>query len=147
MAGDVLMLDTGAVWDGYFCDYDRNFAIGRANARAEAGWAQLLEAVAAGAEAAQVGARACDVYHAMARIVGGGETAGRLGHGLGMQLTEGLSLIAADDTELEPGMVITLEPGVEIGGSSIMVHEENIVIREGGPEFLSPRSVGSLPLI
>ena len=28
--GDVLMLDTGLAWDGYFCDYDRNVAIGTA---------------------------------------------------------------------------------------------------------------------
>ncbi|MGC1487405.1 MAG: Xaa-Pro peptidase family protein, partial [Albidovulum sp.] len=30
-AGDVLMLDTGSTWDGYFCDFDRNWAIGRAD--------------------------------------------------------------------------------------------------------------------
>ena len=30
-AGDVLMMDTGCCWDGYFCDFDRNWAIGRAD--------------------------------------------------------------------------------------------------------------------
>lgn len=149
--GDVLMLDTGAVWDGYFCDFDRNFALGAADARAEQGWAQLLEAAEAGLNAAQPGARACDVWQTMAAITGGGRSdgggAGRLGHGLGMQLTEGLSLTAQDQTVLEPGMVITLEPGVETAEGQIMVHEENIVIRDGAAEVLSDWASGALPTI
>lgn len=145
--GDVLMLDTGAVWDGYFCDFDRNFAIGMADARAERAWSRLLEATEAGYAAAQPGARASDVWRAMADIVGAGETAGRLGHGLGMQLTEGLSLTARDHTVLEPGMVITLEPGVETTPGLSIVHEENVVIRDGGAERLSPWSQGNLPVL
>ncbi len=35
--GDVLMLDTGLVWDGYFCDFDRNFAIGHSEAESRSG--------------------------------------------------------------------------------------------------------------
>ena len=136
--GDVLMLDTGAVRDGYFCDYDRNFAVGAPSAVAAGAHAQLIEATAAGFEAARPGARACDVFAAMAAITGGGEEAGRLGHGLGLQLTEGLSLSPRDETVLAEGMVITLEPGVETGLGRLMVHEENIVIRAGGAERLSP---------
>jgi len=70
----------------------------------------------------------------------GGSDAGRLGHGLGMQLTEGLSLIPQDHTVLEPGMVITLEPGIETGEGRMLVHEEDILITEGAAVFLSPRS-------
>ncbi|MDQ2088526.1 M24 family metallopeptidase [Marimonas arenosa] len=145
--GDVLMLDTGAVRDGYFCDFDRNFALGRADPRAHAAWARLLEATEAAREAAQPGARACDLWRAMADLVGGGESAGRLGHGLGMQLTEGLSITAKDRTVLEPGMVITLEPGIETAPGLVLVHEENIVIRDGSAEALSPWSNGALPVI
>ncbi len=137
-AGDVLMLDTGAVWDGYFCDYDRNFAIGHATEAQNRAHHRLIEATEAGFDAARAGARASDVWRAMADIVGGGEAAGRLGHGLGMQLTEGLSLTAGDQTVLEPGMVITLEPGVDLAPGRIMVHEENIVITDGAPRRLSP---------
>lgn len=136
-AGDMLMLDTGAVWDGYFCDFDRNFAIGPVHRDCEEGHARLLEATNAGLEAALPGARACDVFAAMASLVGGGETAGRLGHGVGMQLTEGVSLTKQDQTILRPGMVITLEPGLELRPGQWLVHEENIVIREGGAEKLS----------
>lgn len=145
--GDVLMLDTGAVRDGYFCDYDRNFAIGRASAAQRHAHARLIEATQAGLEAARPGARASDVWRVMADIVGGGEGAGRLGHGLGMQLTEGLSLTEKDHTELRPGMVITLEPGIDTAPGRIMVHEENIVITEGTPRLLSPMAGPDLPVI
>ena len=145
--GDVLMLDTGAVRDGYFCDYDRNYGIGRASDAAKAAHVRLIEATQAGLEAAKPGARACDVWRAMADIVGGGEGAGRIGHGLGMQLTEGLSLTAKDQTELRPGMVITLEPGVETAPGYMIVHEENIVITENAPRALSPLASADLPII
>ena len=145
--GDVLMLDTGAVWDGYFCDYDRNFAIGHATAEQSAANARLIEATQAGEEAARAGATASDVWQAMARITGSDETSGRLGHGLGMQLTEGLSLTPKDHSILTPGMVITLEPGVELAPGLIMVHEENIVIREGRAQSLSRFAASNLPVI
>ena len=82
-AGDVLMLDTGAVRDGYFCDYDRNFAIGHATQLQRDAHKRLIEATQAGFDAARAGALASDVWRAMADVAGGGETAGRLGHGLG----------------------------------------------------------------
>lgn len=145
--GDVLMLDTGAVWDGYFCDFDRNYAVGVASGTPNLAHAQLAEAVQAGFEAAVPGARACDVHAAMAAITGAGEGAGRLGHGLGMQLTEGLSLIPQDRTELLAGMVITLEPGVTTGPGRIMVAEENIVIREGAAQRLTRFAGPALPVV
>lgn len=134
--GDVMMLDTGAVCEGYFCDFDRNFAIGVVSDAARRAQATLIEACAAGLSLARPGARACDLFEAMAAVTGA--RGGRLGHGLGMQLTEGLSLSAGDRTMLEPGMVITLEPWVALSARSGMVHEENIVIREGPAEVLSP---------
>jgi Xaa-Pro aminopeptidase len=137
-AGDVLMLDTGAVWDGYFCDFDRNFAVGHLGDGVAEAHGRLVAATQAAMEVARPGARACDVWRAMSGIVGAGETSGRLGHGLGMQLTEGLSLTARDETVLRPGMVITLEPGLDRPGGLCMVHEEDIVITEGAPRALSP---------
>jgi Xaa-Pro aminopeptidase len=141
--GDVLMLDTGAVFDGYFCDYDRNFAIGSASTIARDAHSRLIDAVNAAADIARPGTTAAQLFHAMDKVVtgrAGGSDAGRLGHGLGMQLTEGLSLIAADQTVLAAGMVLTLEPGVDTVDGRIMVHEENIVITQDGCRFLSPRA-------
>ena len=146
--GDILMLDTGAVWDGYFCDFDRNFAVGAPSAIAQSGHSNLIEAVDAGMAAAKPGAMMCDLFHAMAGVVAGDSdavaNAGRLGHGLGMQLTEWPSIIPTDRTVLEAGMVLTLEPSVETVDGRIMVHEENIAITETGSVFLNARSGPSL---
>jgi Xaa-Pro aminopeptidase len=151
-AGDVLMLDTGLVVDGYFCDFDRNFSLGPPSRRVADAHATLIQATHAAFDIAQPGRRAADLFHAMDKIVtdgAGGSEAGRLGHGLGMQLTEAPSLIARDETVLAAGMVLTLEPGIVVTKDRIMVHEENIVIRKNGAEWLSrpaPAKIRELPL-
>ena len=143
--GDCLMLDTGLTWDGYFCDYDRNFAIGKPDALVRTAHERLIEATYSGFAAAKPGATAADLFHAMDKVLTGGEARngsekgnGRLGHGLGIQLTEWPSLIPADETVLEPGMVLTLEPGIETREGNMLVHEENIVVTGNGARWLSP---------
>lgn len=139
-AGDVLMLDTGLIWDGYFCDYDRNYSIGAPRSEVQSAHARLIDATLAASDIAKPGKTIADLFHAMNGVVnpsGDIMDAGRLGHGLGQQLTEWPSIIPQDKTVLEPGMVLTLEPSVALGDGKIMVHEENIVIRETGAEYLS----------
>ncbi|MEM7597487.1 MAG: Xaa-Pro peptidase family protein [Pseudomonadota bacterium] len=145
--GDVVMLDTGAIRAGYFCDFDRNFAIGAASVEAQSAHARLIEATATGFDAARPGAMARDVWQAMAKIVGRGDGAGRMGHGLGMQLTEGLSLTPEDTSVLQPGMVITLEPYVETRDGCLMVHEENIAITAEGATPLTSFSAPDIPVL
>lgn len=138
--GDILMLDTGLIVDGYFCDFDRNFAIGPVADVAKAAHAKLIDAVDAAMAIAKPDTTAAELFHAMDQIVtggAGGSDTGRLGHGLGMQLTEWPSLIPADHTVLREGMVLTLEPGIDVGDGKILVHEENIVITADGARFLS----------
>ncbi len=140
-AGDVVMLDTGLVWDGYFSDFDRNWSIGPAGSETKSAYARLIEASDAAAEIARPGSTAAELFHAMNKVLtrdADGTDAGRLGHGLGMSLTEWPSLIPTDETVLVPGMVLTLEPGIAVG-DKILVHEENIVITDGAPRFISPR--------
>ncbi|SFL11135.1 M24 family metallopeptidase [Shimia haliotis] len=148
-AGDVLMLDTGVVWDGYFSDYDRNWSVGSATPEVAGAHAALIEASDAAFELAKPGVTAAELFHAMNDVVSGGQggtDAGRLGHGLGMSLTEWPSLIAMDHTVLEAGMVLTLEPGIAVG-DKILVHEENIAITHSGARYLSPRAGRELPVI
>ena len=155
--GDVLMLDTGSLFDGYFCDFDRNFAIGGKtaggpSATARRAYETLYRATEAGLRAARPGATCADLFHSMWRELSDGDdsartTVGRLGHGLGMQLTEWPSLTPADHTVLAPGMVLTLEPGLTVAPGRMMVHEENIVIREDGPQLLTQRAPRELPVV
>jgi len=76
-----------------------------------------------------------------------GNDVGRLGHGLGMQLTEWPSLTLDDTTQIRPGMVLTLEPGMTFAPGKAMVHEENIVIEPDGPRWLTRRAPAELPVI
>ena len=146
---DILMLDTGLVWDGYFCDYDRNWSVGAPSKTVSGAYSQLLEASDAAFELAKPGATASDLFHAMNSILtlnSSSTDAGRLGHGVGMSLTEWPSIIPDDHTVLEKGMVLSLEPGIAIK-NKIIVHEENIEITETGARYLSPKANKDLPVI
>ncbi|PUB11842.1 M24 family metallopeptidase [Yoonia sediminilitoris] len=138
--GDVLMLDTGLVWSGYFCDFDRNYSVGAPSDTLQHAHDCLIAATQAAFDMARPGAVLSDMFQAMSAVInpdGEAMDAGRLGHGLGMQLTEWPSIIADDHTPLVPGMVLTLEPSINIGGGKIIVHEENIVIQSDGAAYLS----------
>lgn len=148
--GDILMLDTGATWDGYFCDFDRNYAIGPASDAARRAHDVLWRATEAGLAAAKPGNSCRDLFNAMHGVIAelddqGGDI-GRLGHGLGMQLTEQPSHAVFDETPLQDGMVLTLEPSLGYGDGFIMVHEENIVVRETGVQLLSTRAPAEIPV-
>ncbi|MEK9933655.1 MAG: Xaa-Pro peptidase family protein [Luminiphilus sp.] len=149
--GDVLMLDTGCVWDGYFCDFDRNWAIGRADDAARRAYDVLWRATQAGIDAAKPGATCRDLFSAMSTViaeldVSGGDI-GRLGHGLGMQLTEQPSHAAFDTTKLKENMVLTIEPSLSYGNGLMMVHEENIVVTDGAARLLTTRAARDLPIV
>ena len=73
---------------------------------------------------------------------------GRYGHGLGIQLTERRSFISWDETIIEPGMVLTLEPSLLYGEEGfLMVAEENILVTDTGVEFLTSRWPRELKVI
>ena len=146
-AGDVLMLDTGLIWDGYFCDFDRNWSVGPPSRPVADAHARLIAASDAAFDIARPGTTAAELFHAMMTELGDPDSeAGRLGHGLGTTLTEWPSIIPGDPTPLEPGMVVTLEPGISVG-DKILVHEENILITDGAPRYLSPRIGPEMPQI
>lgn len=149
--GDVLIIDTGAVRDGYFSDFDRNWAFGSASEETKAAYRATYAATTKGFEAARPGATTSDIYNAMWGVLEAngalGNDVGRLGHGLGIELTERPSNTATDNTILRPGMVMTLEPGMVYAPGKSMVHEENIVITEDGAEWLSERAELELIII
>jgi Xaa-Pro aminopeptidase len=149
--GDIFLIDTGSRYDGYFCDFDRNFAIGDPPDRIKRIHDILFRATDAGINAAVPGNTAADVFYAQAKVLvdSGIEVGnvGRLGHGLGKVLTEPPSNKPEDKTKLVPGMVLTIEPSAMFGRGKILAHEENLVITKSGPKLLSRRAPGEMPVI
>ncbi len=145
---DVLMLDTGATMKGYFCDFDRNFCLGDPENAVKQAHETLWLATEAGLQTARPGASCADIFNTMREVIGSrGGNVGRYGHGLGIQLTETPSLIDWDETILREGAVITLEPSMNVAGGDMLVHEENIVIRDGAPQMLTRRTPQQMPSI
>lgn len=142
--GDVLFFDTGSTYDGYWCDFDRNYAVGAISDAARRAHEAMWLATEAGIAAARPGAYTDEVFAAMARIIEAagsiGNNVGRLGHGLGMQLTEPPSNMPGDGTVLEAGMVLTIEPGIEYAPGRMIVHEENVEITAEGARLLTVRA-------
>jgi Xaa-Pro dipeptidase len=142
--GDILLIDTGAKYAGYYCDFDRNIAIGPPPKAAMRVQDALWRATEAGIAAAVPGNTSADVFHAQAKVLEADGIAigniGRFGHGLGKVMTEFPSNKPIDETPLRPGMVLTIEPSAGFGNGKILVHEENLVITKGKPKLLSRRA-------
>ena len=145
-----MILDTGCTFAGYFCDFDRNYGFGRIDDLAKRAYNTLWQATEAGLEAAKPGNTCRDLFYAMDAVIRKngtqGGAVGRYGHGLGLQLTEPPSLTSWDSTQLEAGMVLTLEPGMVYAPNKMMVHEENIAITQSGASLLSRRAPFALPV-
>ena len=149
--GDVFLIDTGSRYGGYFCDFDRNYAIGKVGDQVHRVHELLYRATDAGIAAARPGNTAADVFVAQAKILedAGIElgNVGRFGHGLGKILTEPPSNKPGDSTVLEPGVVLTIEPNALYGKGKVLVHEENIVVTRDGAELLSRRAPREMVVI
>ena len=149
--GDILFIDTGSTFDGYFCDFDRNFAFGSPTSEVERVNEVLWQATEAGIKAAVPGATTLDIFNTMNKIIeeGGalGNNVGRLGHGLGLQLTEPPSHRLEEETVIKENMVLTIEPGMEYEKDKMLVHEENIVIHKDGAELITKRAPREIPII
>lgn len=143
--GDLLFIDTGATYDGYFCDFDRIYGVGKVSDQAKWAHDRVWRASEAGIEFARPGKTVEELWREMQRVLDEGReqatsNVGRSGHGLGLQLTEPPSNMPGDQTVLREGMVMTIEPGIEYAKGQMIVHEENIVITADGAELLTRRA-------
>ncbi|QRM32262.1 Xaa-Pro peptidase family protein [Microvirga sp. VF16] len=147
--GDILFIDTGTVFDGYYCDFDRNFQVGKATSALLIAQERVWEANEVGIRAARPGVTAGHVFEQMAKFLSSGDrdlnSNGRMGHGLGLRITEPPSVKLEDDTVLQPGMVLCIEPGLEYEPGKILLHEETVLITEDGAKLLTSRAPQQLP--
>ncbi len=149
--GDVLIIDTGACYDGYFSDFDRNYGFGQVDDQARQAYETIYQATEAGLSAVAPGRTTGEVWQAMWSVLERagalGNEVGRMGHGLGMQLTEWPSHVQGGEVVLKAGMVLTLEPGMTFSPEKMLVHEENILVTDSGCEMLHQRAWPTLPII
>lgn len=150
--GQIMFIDTGLQFDAYFCDFDRNFAFGHISNAAKRANEAVWRATQAGIDAARPGITSEDLWAAQNKVLEAagalaGNNVGRSGHGLGLHLTEPPSNMPGDRTLLKPGMVMTIEPGLEYKPGKMIVHEENLVISENGCELLTRRAQPEIPVI
>ncbi|MEW6285061.1 MAG: Xaa-Pro peptidase family protein [Chloroflexota bacterium] len=146
-AGDLLVVDWGAAYEGYISDLTRTFAVGEVDAEYQKIHKIVQEANAAGRAAAQPGAPCANVDKAAREVI---EKAGygkyfthRTGHGIGMEGHEDPYMRGDNMQLLEPGMAFTVEPGIYLPGRNGVRIEDNVVITETGADVLSnmPREI------
>lgn len=149
--GDLLFIDTGTTFNAYFCDYDRNYQVGDASDALLFAHDRVWAANEFGIRAAVPGARAGHIFEQMAKALssdnGDLNSNGRMGHGLGLRVTEPPSIRLEDETILEPGMVLCIEPCLEYEPGKIVLHEETVVITPDGCRLLTKRAPRQLPRI
>ena len=149
--GDVLVIDTGTTYDGYFCDFDRNFGFGKISDDVIKNHDILWEALEIGMQSAKPGNTFADINHAMTKTLEKNNSisnnVGRMGHGIGLQLTEPPSIMAGDNTPLQENMTIAIEPCLEYAPGIMLVQEENILITNNGFERLTSRTPQKIPII
>lgn len=148
--GDFVTLDFGAVYQGYVSDITRTIAMGEPADELKTIYDVCLQAQNIGVEklkAGMTGKEADALCRDYIREHGFGDCFGHsTGHGIGLDVHEGPALSHRVGRVLEPGMVVTVEPGIYIKGVGGVRIEDDVLIKEDGNEILT-KSVKELLVI
>lgn len=142
-SGDLIWIDSGAVYRGYNCDFSRIFILGRLSERQRKMYRLVkqltrdcISIIRAGIKCSEI-VKFCNNWLKNAGLSISFEH-GRIGHGVGLLVTEPPHIGIYDDTIIEPGMVLTIEPGIVTDYGTFHL-EENIVVKDSDePEIISP---------
>lgn len=139
--GEPIVIDMGAVVGGYCADLTRTVWLGTADDQLERIFAVVLAAIEAAEEGIRPGmtGREADALarEVIVRAGYGDAFTHSLGHGVGVRVHEAPSLSPASEQVLEPGHVVTIEPGIYLPGWGGVRIEDLVVIREQGVEILT----------
>ncbi|MBM7701571.1 M24 family metallopeptidase [Metabacillus iocasae] len=139
--GELVTLDFGAYYKGYCSDITRTLAVGEVSDELKNMYDIVLQAQLKGMNGIKpgmTGKEADALTRDYITAKGYGEYFGHsTGHGLGMEVHESPSLSLKSDTTLEPGMVVTVEPGIYIAGLGGVRIEDDTVITKDGNESLT----------
>ncbi|HEY2769816.1 MAG TPA: Xaa-Pro peptidase family protein [Solirubrobacteraceae bacterium] len=139
--GDLVVIDWGALVDGYHSDCTRTVAAGDPDTDGRDIYELVLEAQLAAVEAVTPGASTQGVdstARAVIEAAGQGDHFGHgLGHGVGLDIHEGPRLSQRGNGALEPGNVVTVEPGVYLPGRLGVRIEDLVAVTSEGCEILT----------
>ena len=151
-AGDVLVTGaTAPVW-GYLAELERTMVIGEPSTEQRELFDHMVALQDAAFDAIKPGARCSDVDRAVREYYDEHELwdywKHHVGHCIGLRYHEGPFLDIGDDTEIKPGMVFTVEPGLYAAGLGGFRHSDTVAVTDDGIEFLTyyPRDLDSLTL-
>ena len=142
-AGDLVVIDMGAIVDGYCSDCTRTFACGEIDGEGREVYELVLAAQIAALEALEAGRPGAEI-DAVARDLiaagGHGERFGHgLGHGVGIAIHEPPRLSKTSEDELLAGDVVTVEPGIYVPGRLGVRIEDLMLIEADGARTLTTR--------
>ncbi len=137
-----VLCDFGVVLNGYCSDRTRTLVRGPASNLMRSAYQAVLEAQQAGIEAVKPGISAGEVDLKVRRVLEkhhlGDFFTHSTGHGVGLEIHEGPRIAAHQTQLLEPGMVITIEPGIYLSGKWGIRIEDMVLVTESGRQVLSP---------
>ena len=140
-SGDLVTLDYGAYYKGYVSDITRTVAVGEPSEKLREIYNVVLQAQLAGVskiKAGITGRQADEITRSLIRDAGYGDYFGHsTGHGIGLEVHEGPGLSSKSDIFLQPGMVVTVEPGIYISNLGGVRIEDDVVITEDGCEIIT----------
>jgi len=147
--GDLIKIDCGAIYQKYSSDLTRTFVFGSATKIQKRIYSLLYRAQSEAIEKIRPGIECSRIDRIARKIItkeGYGKFFGHgLGHGVGREVHEGPYLKSEDRTPLEPGMVLTVEPGIYISGWGGIRIEDMVLVTERGCQVLSKRVPKELP--
>ncbi|WP_457638323.1 M24 family metallopeptidase [Oceanithermus sp.] len=139
--GELVTIDFGAVYGGYHSDMTRTLALGEPPLELRRAFDAVLQALEEALAATKAGVAARELDRVARQVI---EDAGfgprfvhSLGHGVGLEIHEAPFLNSRSEEVIEPGMVVTLEPGVYLPGTGGVRIEELVVVEENGYRLLS----------
>jgi Xaa-Pro aminopeptidase len=139
--GELVVIDFGCIVDGYCSDMTRTVSVGDPGPEARRVWDVVRESQWAGREAVRAGADCAAVDRACRDVIvaaGWGDAfVHGTGHGVGLEIHEAPRVAASARGTLEPGSVVTVEPGVYLPGVGGVRIEDTVVVTPDGADPLT----------
>jgi len=143
-SGAFVVCDFGVILRGYCSDQTRTVWVGAASDEARRAYEAVREAQQAAVDAVRPGVSVSEVDAAARKVLRqagfGRYFAHSTGHGVGLEIHEAPRVAAGQRETLQPGMVITIEPGVYFPGKWGVRIEDMVAVSAGACEVLTPTS-------